>query len=498
MAGKNWIILALALGWILTLFFHISKRGTHPEPGSAQPENFEQEPPENATAAEPLTSYEKYPYHSVRNLLIRMQQAEGLETAAIGFCLIGEDPEPLVQWNADRGLIPASTLKTITSATALERLGPDFSFKTRLLAPGKPDASGTIEGDLVFVGGGDPTLSSQDLKRWAVNLRNAGVKKITGRIIGDARFFPESIAVDAWDWGDVSNYYGAGASGLNLDHNRFLARFKPAEQPGDRADFLGTDPKLEGVTYVNRMLTGSPDSGDGGSVYGGPYNNTITFRGTVPMGPEFVIQGAVPDPALHAAQSLTRFLRLEGISVGRPPTTRRLLTSLEQKMPSPTVALESHQSESLFKIITHLHKVSDNVEAECLFRYLGQRFRSRPADLIREHWGQKDISFLGLRMEDGSGLARANLIRPRDLAQVVYHTRKGVHGDLFYASLNAYFSGQVRWKGGAMSRVRCYTGFVKGQSGQEYTFALMINNHDGGQEVIRHWRTALINDLLKL
>src|SRR5690606_15037553 len=98
--------------------------------------------------------------------------------------------------------------KTLTTATALEVLGPDFRFKTRLGVSAANEAEG-LKGDLVIVGGGDPMLSITDLETWAKGLAEAGVKSIPGRVIGDGRFFPGSPFADFWNWGDIGNGYGS-------------------------------------------------------------------------------------------------------------------------------------------------------------------------------------------------------------------------------------------------------------------------------------------------
>jgi D-alanyl-D-alanine carboxypeptidase/D-alanyl-D-alanine-endopeptidase (penicillin-binding protein 4) len=137
----------------------------------------------------------------------------------------------------------------------------------------------------------------------------------------------------------------------------------------------------------------------------------------------------------------------------------------------------THESSKLPEIIDHLHKVSDNLEAQCLFLTLGSQNRTDPdaAYTLVKHWRNRGVAFTGLRLIDGSGLARANMIRPLDLAMVNHLARRGPHGERFRQSLTSYLDGKVRSKLGAMSGVKTEVGFLTLDDGREVTFALMAN-----------------------
>ena len=97
-------------------------------------------------------------------------------------------------------------------------------------------------------------------------------------------------------------------------------------------------------------------------------------------------------------------------------------------------------------------------------------------------------------MEDGSGLARADDIRPVDLAKVLWLVGRSTFGDVFKETLNAYHNGRLRWKGGAMSRVRAYTGY----SDNGYTFALMINHYEASADRLANWRRRIMESVMAL
>lgn len=296
---KNAAIAALSL--LCVALWVWPRFGLEPTPIAEPPE------PESPSIAPELAP--------LAETLASLQGSPGFQAASVGFCLLGSDlTTPIFTHRAEEAMIPASTLKTVTSATALEILGPDFRFETRLV-PSVPwilDPEGRYQGDLVIVGGGDPMLARVDLAHWVRDLKQEGLRQIEGRVIGDARCFPENFTPDAWDWGDVSNYYGAGASGLNLDLNRFTVVFEPAPVLGEPARLLDMSPSLEWIDRLNLTRTVANDEAEWTSIYGGPYSERFTFCGHIPQGKaEVVSKGAIPDPAFFAAQQWVRLLTLE-------------------------------------------------------------------------------------------------------------------------------------------------------------------------------------------
>ncbi len=393
----------------------------------------------------------------------------GFAPAAVGACLLDGSGEIIYASPLARtALAPASTLKTVTTATALEVLGPGFVFDTRIVAAAPPGPDGLLDGDLFLVGSGDPTLAPGDLATLAEAMRDSGLAHVTGNIVADATVFPEAAASDHWNWGDVGNAYGAGAFGINLGHNRFTARFEPGEDVGAPARFLGSAPPLPGIAWINLVTTGEPGSGDGVVIHGGPYTSAMTLRGTVPHGvAEFEVGGAIPDPPALAAAILRSRLLDAGVVVDGEAVVRGA------NAPADGVTLTSHQSPTVAAILPHLHQVSDNLEAQCLYLTIGNAKGSDPADAVIGHWETRGLAFDGIRLLDGSGLARANTIRPIDLARVVFAARHGSQGATFFESLVEH--GDVRSKGGAMSGVRAQVGFLTLPDGREITFSLIAN-----------------------
>ena len=391
-----------------------------------------------------------------------------LAGALVGFCLLDENGGTLFASPlATSALCPASALKTVTTGAAFGLLGPDFRFETVLAGTGPLDAAGNLDGDLVLVGSGDPTFSQDDLAALADAAIASGLKAVKGRVHVDAPAFPHDPMNEHWNWGDIGNAYGAGAFGLNLDHNRMEVHFGAGVLPGDLAKILASGPVARDTHWENHVVTAGPGGGDEVVIYSEPYGRRITLRGSVPAGTQdFPVYGAIPDPPALAAETLRAHFEAAGIPFADAPVP---FTKSER------TTLARHQSAPLAEIIDHVHKVSDNLEAQCLFITIGLRQNIPPAEAVRQYWEKAGVQFVALRLLDGSGLARANMIRPIDLARVNLAARRGPHGQRFFESLTQYADGAARGKIGGMSGVKTQVGFVRTAAGRELTFALMAN-----------------------
>ena len=163
---------------------------------------------------------------------------KGLRNASVGFAPIpvdAKDHSALAGHHQDTALLPASTLKAVTTATALDLLGTDFRFETVLQHTGSIGEDGTLKGDVVIRGGGDPTLGKSQTTttfiKWQTALKDAGIVKVEGRVIGDASLFGTQLRPGSWQWNDLGNYYATGACGLTFHRNEFHCRFNTPRPP---------------------------------------------------------------------------------------------------------------------------------------------------------------------------------------------------------------------------------------------------------------------------
>ena len=486
---KNVLIAVLGIALAASLLFPrqtgmpqtampVAQEAAPPSPAPQDPI-----PPPSPPPAPPPAAPDRYEAFSLA--IRKAAETPGLKGSALGFCLIDGAGKVVVNMNAETAFIPASTLKTVTTATALQRLGPDFRFTTRLRSTA-PLRDGVLDGDIVIAGEADPLLSLADLAQWAEKLKADGLKEVSGRIIGDGRFIRNSLWNDYWNWGDIGNGYGSAVGGLNLEHNRYSVTFHGGETPGGAATMAELVPEVPSVKIENLVTTGEVDSRDNVVFHGGERTGILTFRGTVPPATDSLIVGAVPDPEAFAAWHFRAALLQAGITVKGESCSMHSLAGHE---PEAGTELLQHPSPPLLDLITSIHATSDNHETECLYRRMGELAGQAPDALIREHWKAQGLAFTALRMEDGCGLARADHIRPLDLARLQFLAAQGPHGAAYQASLLS--DGPVRCKGGAMSSIRSSTGYITSSQGGVFCFALMVNHYADSLSVSQLRRTLL-------
>jgi len=240
--------------------------------------------------------------------------------------------------------------------------------------------------------------------------------------------------------------------------------FDGGAKEGEPAKFLGANPGMKGVEWDVRVTTGPEGSGDRVMIYSSPYSREIEARGSVPLDSKgFAVRGAVPDPPKLAEDILRVALERRGVVFG----------GKEMKLTAHKV-IAVHRSAALTEIIGHMQEVSDNLEAQSFFLMMGAQAGTDPVDVLRGYWEKAGVPFSGLRLIDGSGLARATMIRSVDLAKVNFLAAEGARGKLFYETLPGNRDGMMRSKRGGMSGVRTEVGFVT-RGEKRFTFALMAN-----------------------
>lgn len=421
-------------------------------------------------------------------------KSSALRTASIGFAMIplnapaeGEEVLSELLHNPDQALTPASVQKAVTTATALQILGPDYRFVTQLYRSGE---------DVIIVGGGDPLLASTSLNAefpsWHKALLEAGMTEIKGSLIADPSFFEDCTTPNQWLWGDIGNYYGAGPCGLNFHNNSFEITFRTGEV-GREAPMISAYPRPPKVTFTNHMKTGPSGSGDQGFAYSGPGRDLITLRGTVPAGGNFMIRGSLPDPPLSCASAFRDYLKKQDFAVGDIEVKRGTSPKEEDllfKVESPTLA----------KIMVLTNMKSVNLNAECLFKALtpsGSTAASQKA--LTAHWKEQGVDLTGFLAHDGSGLSPQNTLTARQVATILKLTNESEHAATFRASLpvagrsgtmrsfgnGTAAEGRILAKSGSMERVRTWAGYLRTKSGEKYAFALLINHYNGSDTAVR-------------
>jgi len=440
------------------------------------------------------------------------------------YCKTGKE---IVSHNKFMSMTPASGLKLITTAAAIYYLGKDFTFETKIYHDGIIDSEGVLQGNIYFVGGGDPTFGSdlipsslsltKTFKQIITTFNSKGIKSISGNIFTDELFFDNSAISDYWSWIDIGNYYGAGTSALSINDNLYYLYFKPADKVGAPAEILRTEPEINNLKFINYMKTGKKGSGDNGYIYNAPYNYNAVLRGTIPAGvDEFSIKGSIPDPAKFAGEYLHKSLTNSGISIsGDIKKAENTFQYDESKL------IYTHQSPKLIEIIEIVNKKSFNFYAEQLLRMIGKyKYNEGSVEsgvkAVENFLDELGISSNGLNLFDGSGLSPANTITTEIMVKMLskfynnfkffndYYNSISLAGDPHDIGFFKNFAEgtpvelNARIKSGSINLVRSYSGYLKDSKGKMIAFSLIANNYSGSSAEINNIHKEIIIMLSKL
>ena len=446
-----------------------------------------------------------------------------------GVCVMdAESGRLLAEHQSQHNLITASTMKALTTATALSMLGPDHTFATKLEYTGKLLPDGTLEGDLIIKGSGDPSLGTNRfspeqgmervLFRWAEIIKASGIKRIHGKIIGDASVFDSQLTPGDWGWSDMGNYYGAGAAGLNMAENTYRIMFKPGAYVGARTSVVKTIPFIKDIIFSNEVTTGKVGSGDNAYIYGAPYTNLRYLRGTIPAGVStFTIKGSVPDPALFAARMLKNALSEQQIFTSGISTTVRDLKIRQKPLPENRKLIYTHFSPKLKDIVKETNVWSINMYAEALLKALPNSRKKQGStyngiSTLKNYWRGQGVDMAASLIKDGSGLSSSNAVSPYLMTLMLTKVFNSPVKESFFDSLpvagrsgtlkrtgkGTYAEGRVHAKSGSIANVRAYTGYVKTVGGETLAFTITFNQYDLSYSQIQRRIVSVMDKMARL
>ncbi len=419
-----------------------------------------------------------------------------LASASIGALVVATGSgDVLYERDADRSLIPASNTKLLTAIVALSLLKGDFRYRTDLRADALPSKQGWVVGDLYLRGSGDPTLTHVDLDGLAAQLANRGITRITGGIVADDTCFRGPPLGSGWAWDNQTYAYSAQVSGLTVDGNAVVVHIKAGREAGAPCELV-LDPPSGYLTLARDCVTGGPEC-KRPAVFRRRAQNTVATTGPVPPGVELTARITLEDPPLYAAVLLQRSLARCGVLVGGEP--------VRGATPESAVPLAEHASPPLSRILVLMNKRSDNNVAEALLR-TSAHARDRPgtaddgAEIVRERLTAWGIEAEPLRICDGSGLSRYNLLTPRALVAVLRQAAQdpelaapitaslpvaGVDGTLGKRMRGTAAEGVVRAKTGSLRGVSALSGYVDGSQERILTFSFLVNNYTCSASAVR-------------
>lgn len=408
--------------------------------------------------------------------------------------------------NPNMGLATASTLKTITSITAFNVLGKDFQYQTQFGYNGTITADGTLNGDIIIKGSGDPTLGSwrydathegQILNVMVSAMQKAGIKKINGRVIGDDSIFGSQSIPDGWIWMDLGNYYGAGTSGLCWRENQFDIKLRTGSV-GSPVSLVREVPEMPYLSFKSELTTSAAGEGDDAYAFLPVNGKMMYIRGTYAIDQsKKSIAAALPDPAYDAAFRLSDTLKRLGILVSNEPESTNTLTAKGLSTPQISANLATLLSPKLSQIIYWLNHKSINLYAEQLLKTIAWKAGKQPSTnngvrVEQEFWSKKGIDPHSLNIADGSGLSPGDRVTTLTLATILQSAKKESWYADFYNSLPIY--NDMHMKSGSILNVLTYAGYQT-YHGRELCFSIMVNNFNGSSKAIKEKMFRVLDEL---
>jgi len=424
------------------------------------------------------------------DLLVKAQV--GIDIVRLGSS--ADDSETIFQSNATAPLIPASNLKVITTSAALQRLGPDFRFRTQLI---------WHDGDLILIGDGDPTFGDAELlkkvgwqtdtvyKNWAAVLSGRGIHKFRDLIVDDS-VFDDQFLHPNWPADQTEKRYVAEIGGLNLNANCVDVYVHPGA-PGGLVSFT-TDPISSYFSIRNSCISG----GDNAIwLSRQPNSNDLILRGSTPVANDLPVSVTIHDPPMYAGTFLADVLKSSGITmtgtVLRDRTMRSAFIDSQKQSDARWIPLAVHETP-LLSVIARANKDSMNLYAECICKRLGfaaagEGSWNAGTAAVGQFLTSLHIPSDQFSLDDGCGLSKSNAISSHLMVAVLAHdffmpshdawmkclSVAGEDGTLLDRFRGTDLRGRIIGKTGFVNGVSCLSGYLHAKDDGWYCFSIMFN-----------------------
>ncbi len=492
-----------------------------------------------AGASEPAAAQEREGPRRLRNDINRVLDAERFEHGFWGVHVLDvESGRTLYARNAGKSFVPASNAKLYATAAALDLLGPDYRFETRVYIDGVVDEDGALQGNVIVRGGADPTLGGHYLadsgdwdedidalavfRAWADSLRAAGVRRIAGDVIGDDDIIDDIPLGANWAWDDETWYYSAQLGGLTF-HDNVIHLYVHGQSPGMPATLTWEPLNTGYAQVVNRTRTteaGTRLKERYRRLRGG---NIVEVSVTLPPGASELEEITVENPTAYTVYVLREALLASGIAVAGDPVDADDL-SIKPSYETPAYRLvATHRSAPLSDVAAMVNKPSQNLYADLIMKTIGAELPQEDSDLapgsaamgVQTAMGtfaRAGVDTSAIRLVDGSGLSRLNLIAPEMTTSLLSfmwtHPNERVR-DAFYDSLpvagesgslkrrlrQGAAAGNMRGKTGTLTFASSLSGYVRARSGRMLAFSIMSNHHIRGSGDVRRAQDAIVERL---
>ena len=422
----------------------------------------------------------------------------------MGIAVVGGDGAELVTRRASVPVTPASTLKLVVAASALDALGPKHQFETRFVAEAPPDADGTVHGNVWLVGGGDPSLTSDQLRDGVGALWRSGVRNIDGSLGIDDTAFSGPEQNPRWDPDDLTYDYAAGTSAISLDED--TVEFDVTPNPGGGAAKVRAAPDNASISFDGTIASGGsssyvtierkpelPTFGADSSDAPEPHNTYVVDGNIVQGETQKYLKPVLGMPGYVGGVVASMFgARGIGLAGGFHAGAA----------PADAVALWSHRSAPLADLVHEMLVNSNNHTAEQLLRIVGEQSGHPGTDAAGIAFEKRQLAELRVPHErmavfDGSGLAPSDRIEPVTLATLLAQQARSAYGDVYVRSLpRVGFEGTVkghnlrdargraRAKSGHIENVNALAGFVESRHHGRVAFAFVVNDPRADADVV--------------
>lgn len=438
-----------------------------------------------------------------------------LDGAFVGIVVKNIDADSLIfSHNAHLRFTTASNLKLFTSAAALELLGPNYRFTTSFFINGKIDKKGTLEGDLLISGGGDPLISgrfrksvTEVLDLWADSLKKRGIKNIKGDLVIDNNFFEDDELGPGWSHDDLTYWYACPISALSFNDNCVDLHVHPGGKIGQPCT-ITLDPENDYIDTVNFTTTIANGLDNTFDFYRYPGSNKIKYFGGVAIDDSdgVVDYVSVKNPHLYCAEVFRDILKNRGIKI-----QGKIISIERENIPSKyhyknLTRLFGWHSDSLGIVISVINKNSQNFFAEQTLKTMGAELYGEGSfklskELVENWLESKGISKDDVRYCDGSGLSYVNLAKPSAIIRLLEYMRTSLYFTTYYESLaiptidrsvrnrmtGHPLAEKMRTKTGSIENTRTFSGYLTTASGYLMVFSIMVNNYSVETSEIDEW-----------
>ncbi|MEC5425112.1 D-alanyl-D-alanine carboxypeptidase/D-alanyl-D-alanine-endopeptidase [Virgibacillus sp. C22-A2] len=472
-------------------------------------------------ASEELTEDEINDDLTIEQKMEEILGDERLDGTVTGVSIMHADTgEMIYSQDGDTRLHPASNMKLLTAAAALETLGADYQFTTEVLTNGSMDGK-VLQGDLYVKGKGDPTLLKTDLDQFATDLKEQGIHKIKGDLIGDDSWYDDVRLSQDLNWSDEPFYTGAQVSALTIspdddyDAGTVIVEVSPSETIGEPANVKVT-PENDYITIVNDTEMVADSERKDISIEREHGSNNIIIEGSMPLnGSNSKSWASVWEPTGYAMDVFKKSLEEQGITlVGNSKVTMG-------ETPESAHLLTSKKSMPLQELLIPFMKLSNNGHGETLTKEMGKVIHDEGSwdkglEVIEDVVSGLGVNADTILLRDGSGMSHKNYIPTNDLAQMLYTAQdrswfpafeyslplagepeRLVGGTLRFRMTSEPAKGNVTAKTGSLTSVSALSGYVTTQDGEKLIFSVLINNYLGSSASMRQIEDAIATELAK-